>query len=279
MKEARNDAKKTFRKKGACSHTFFFLLNREFGHLRPDEERAANPLAGGINRAGYQCGMLWGASLAAGAEAYRTQADTDQAIRSAIGTTQRLMESFADRTGSVDCEDITDTNFSSKMSFAKYMLSGRFLYCFRLAEEWMPEAIQTAREGLAAETESSSEPVLSCATEVARRMGATDEQAVMVAGFAGGLGLSGNACGALSAAIWMNALAWGRAHPGNAMYPLAEGEKTIEAMYETTDYEILCEKICARKFSSVEEHAEYVRNGGCSALIEKLAQGESLVQN
>ena len=34
-------------------------------------------------------------------------------------------------------------------------------------------------------------------------MGATDEQMVTVAGFAGGMGLSGKACGALAAAVWM----------------------------------------------------------------------------
>ncbi len=29
------------------------------------------PLAGGIVGNGYQCGMIWGAALAAGAQAYR----------------------------------------------------------------------------------------------------------------------------------------------------------------------------------------------------------------
>jgi hypothetical protein len=41
-------------------------------------------------------------------------------------------------------------------------------------------------------------------------MGASDEEMVLVAGFAGGMGLSDNACGALGAAIWMNTLAWNR---------------------------------------------------------------------
>ena len=37
----------------------------------PLEEHAAAPLAGGIMQHGYQCGMIWGAALAAGAQAYR----------------------------------------------------------------------------------------------------------------------------------------------------------------------------------------------------------------
>ena len=139
---ARNDTKKIFRKKGTCSHTFFHLLNREFGHPRPAEERASNPLAGGINRLGYQCGMLWGSALAVGAEAFRRNGNRDQATGPAILATQHVMKSFLSRTGSADCEDITETDFSSRLSMAKYLFSGRFLSCFTLAEQWTPEVIQ-----------------------------------------------------------------------------------------------------------------------------------------
>ena len=45
-------AKRAFIKNGTCSRTFFFLLNREFGHLKEDEERAIDPLAGGILQQG-----------------------------------------------------------------------------------------------------------------------------------------------------------------------------------------------------------------------------------
>ena len=48
-------AKRTFIKKGTCSRTFFYLLDREFGHPRDDEEKAIDPLAGGILQQGYQC--------------------------------------------------------------------------------------------------------------------------------------------------------------------------------------------------------------------------------
>lgn len=57
MKEP-NDIRKVFWKCGACSHTFFFLLNREFGHPKRDEEYASDPLAGGLMQTGNQCGKL-----------------------------------------------------------------------------------------------------------------------------------------------------------------------------------------------------------------------------
>ena len=140
--------KRVFLTKGTCSHTFFYILNRQFGHPREHEERAIDPLAGGILQQGYQCGMLWGASMAVGAEAYRRFKDRGQAIVVAIRATKQLMESFKRRTNCIECEDFTKTDFKNKWSFAKYMLSGKFLSCFKLASKWAPEAIKAAYEGL-----------------------------------------------------------------------------------------------------------------------------------
>ena len=91
-------ATRTFMKKGTCSRTFFYLLDREFGHPREEEEKAIDPMAGGILQQGYQCGMLWGASMAVGAEALRRSKNPDQATGLTILATQHVMESFVDRT-------------------------------------------------------------------------------------------------------------------------------------------------------------------------------------
>jgi len=50
--------KRVFLKQGTCSRTFFYILNREFGYSLENEERAIDPMAGGILQQGYQCGML-----------------------------------------------------------------------------------------------------------------------------------------------------------------------------------------------------------------------------
>ena len=47
--------KRTYLKKGTCSRTFFYILDREFKHPRDEEEKAIDPLAGGILQQGYQC--------------------------------------------------------------------------------------------------------------------------------------------------------------------------------------------------------------------------------
>lgn len=271
MKTLQEDTKKVFRKLGTCSRTFFYLLNREFGHNMEIEERAADPLAGGIMKEGRQCGMLWGAALAVGAEAYRRRQGGSQATALAIRAVQSLIESFSNnRTNTVNCRDITETDFNNKLEMWRYLLF-RTRRCFNLAEEWAPEAVQAAEEGLKRGRNDLPEQAMSCASETAKKMSATEEETAMVAGFAGGLGLSGNACGALSAAMWINTLGWSREHPGKFAFTNPSAKKTLEAFRKATDGEFLCPKICGRRFETLEEHTEFVKNGGCKKLMEALA--------
>ena len=55
---------------------------------------AAAPFAGGIMQNGYQCGMIWGAALAAGAQACRVFGPGPQAETMAVVAAERLVERF-----------------------------------------------------------------------------------------------------------------------------------------------------------------------------------------
>lgn len=146
--------------------------------------------------------------------------------------------------------------------------------CFNLAEDWAPEAIQAGTEGLAEKPIQLNHKPVSCASEVVRRMGGTDEELVMVAGFAGGLGLSGEACGALSAAIWMKTLKWCRANPGKTppMFNNPIAKVTLKAFRAVTDSEMLCHKITGKHFETIDDHSEYINCGGCDKLMNVLVQ-------
>ena len=102
-------------------------------------------------------------------------------------------------------------------------------------------------------------------------MGGSEEEILMVAGFAGGLGLSGSGCGALAAAVWKNALIHNRKETGKSANYDPNTDSTLKAFYEETDYEIQCDKICGQRFNSLEEHTEFVKKGGCKKLIDVLA--------
>ena len=209
------DAKSVFRKCGTCSQTFAHILNCEFGHPKELEEIAL----GGVLNLGHQCGMLWGTTLAIGAESYRMHKDSEKAIAICILATQHIIDSFLKQTKTINCKEITGYDLSNVIGLVKFTLTTLLKGinnspCFNLAEQWAPEAIQSAAEGLLQEPTHLTKRPVSCASKVLKRMGASDEEMIMVSGFAGGLGLSGKACGALSAAIWMRTLDWCRKNPG-----------------------------------------------------------------
>jgi hypothetical protein len=102
------------------------------------------------------------------------------------------------------------------------------------------------------------------------------EEVVMVAGFAGGLGLSGNGCGALSAAMWMNTLTRIRANKYKSSLSDPESEKILKAFHEVTGYEMECSKICGQRFKTIDEHTEFIKSGGCDKLIQILADSNSV---
>jgi len=270
--------RKTFWKCGACSHAMFHLLNHEFENVKLPEEKASDILAGGIAQKGHQCGMLWGGSLAIGTEAFRKYDDKNMAIAATINASKLLVDSFQKRTNTVNCRDISKVDWENKFDFAIYMLKTIaqglvFSPCFNLIVKWTPEATQAANKGLS-ESISYNQPCFSCATEVVKKMGATEEESIMVAGFAGGIGLSGNACGALSAAIWYKMLDLGKKNPGKSQPFMnnPDAKKILRNFYMQTDSEILCNKICNRSFCSIDEHSDYIKTGGCSNLIEALAK-------
>jgi len=269
--------RKVFWKCGACSHAMFHLLNHEFDNVKPLEEKASDMLAGGIAQKGHQCGMLWGGALAIGTEAFRMYDDKDMAIAAAINASKLLVNSFQKRTHSANCRDIAKVDWENKFDFTINMLKiiaqgFVFSHCFNLIVKWTPEAVQAANKGLT-ESINYNHPCFSCSTEVVKKMGATDEDSIMVAGFAGGIGLSGHACGALGAAIWYKMLDLDKKSPGKSQSFLnnPDAKKVLEAFYIQTNSETLCKKICNRSFNTIDEHSDYIKSGGCKNLIEALA--------
>ncbi|WP_372650164.1 C-GCAxxG-C-C family (seleno)protein [Draconibacterium sp.] len=134
-----------------------------------------------------------------------------------------------------------------------------------------PVAVSTAEGSLALMPESSDMPIVSCASIVAEKMGAGKEKAMMLAGFAGGIGLSGNACGALGAAVYQGAEKWFEENPGEVRFIVPGMEEMMRDFLFENRGEVLCSKICGKTFATAEEHSEYIRNGGCGKLLNVLS--------
>jgi hypothetical protein len=238
-----------------------------------NEERASMPLAGGIMQCGYQCGMVWGAALAAGAQAYRRFGPGPQAEAQAIIAAQGLVAAFRAGNHHVDCVELTGINASSSiMQMVTYfLLKGGVVRCFRMAADYAPVAFQAVDAALSAGPIDVPEGPVSCAAELARRMGASDVHAATAAGLAGGIGLSGGGCGALGAAIWLLAMNFSKEGGGQIGYKHPQALAVVDRLMECTDANVACAQIVGRRFESVQDHADYVRDGGCAEVIEALA--------
>jgi hypothetical protein len=231
------------------------------------------PLAGGIMQHGYQCGMIWGAALAAGAQAYRLFGPGPQAETGAIMATQRLVESFRAQNTHIDCFEITDIDKSSStMQMINYFLiKGGTIGCVRMAASYAPVAFDEISAALSEEHVEALSPPVSCAAMLAQKMGASEMHTVMAAGLAGGIGLCGGACGALGAAIWIGGMNSLNEEGGKIEFHSPRAMAAVERFLKCTDYEFECSEIVGRKFENVGDHAGFMRNGGCTEIIEVLA--------
>ena len=249
------------------------VLDHALDHPAEIEEHATVPLAGGIANYGYQCGMLWGAILAAGAQAYRLYGPGPQAEAEAIMAAQRIVESFrAHAKNEINCLEITDMNFKGKiqpLKLLKFFIKGGPVGCVNMSVKYSREAFGEINSALSeTHTQALSAPV-SCAAMLAQKMGASEKHTVMVAGLAGGIGFSGGGCGALGAAIWINAMK--DIEEGDSIkVHILKASDIIDKFIRSANFELECYKIVGRNFEDITDHANYLRKGGCAEIIEAL---------
>jgi len=237
------------------------------------EEQAVMPLAGGIMQHGYQCGMMWGAALAAGAQAYRLRGPGRHAETGALIAAQGLVETFRAHNKQVNCIDLTgiDESSSALRMTTYFLLQGGTVSCMRMAIRYAPAAFDTIHSALSGhDVEAPSAPV-SCSALLAQKMGVTDMHTTMATGFAGGIGLSGGACGALGAAIWIIGMNSIRDGVGKLDFMNPKATDAVKRFVKCTRAEFECSKVVGRRFEDVADHAAYIRDGGCANIIETLA--------
>lgn len=152
----------------------------------------------------------------------------------------------------------------------KFFLKGGPIGCFRLAGGYAQDAYSEIYAHFSEEQNATPASPVSCASMLANRLSASEMHAVMAAGFAGGIGLCGGACGVLGAAIWITAMSR-PAEPDGISYEGTWINDMIETFLESSDYKFECSEIVGRRFENVDDHADYLRSGGCSEIIDALA--------
>ena len=249
------------------------VVDGSFDHPLALEEHATLPLAGGVEQMGFQCGQVWGAALAAGARAYQLFGPGPEAESAAIIAAQRLAESFRTRYKSINCLDVIDLDWKNAQAkqVLKFLLRGGPVRCFSSTAGYARAAFSEINATFAGNQLAAPAAPVSCAALLAQKMGASDLHAVMAAGLAGGIGLSGGACGALGAAIWLVELKRVEDGTGKVEFNSPEATEAIDRFLQSSDGEFECAIIAGRKFENVTDHAAYLRAGGCARIIETLA--------
>jgi hypothetical protein len=246
------------------------------------EERAAAPLAGGIANNGYQCGMLWGSALAAGAHAFRLLGPGPIAETAVVVTSQKLVESFrtCNRHKHTNCMEIIEINLQAKVplrQLLKVFFKGNIVGCFTMVGRSARAAFKDINATIPGTRTEALSPPVSCAALLAKKLGASDMHTVMVAGLAGGIGLSGGGCGALGTAIWLNELQnlkEGAEEKVSSKVVTARAGDTVKKFLKSADYKFECSEIVGHKFENVADHATFLRDGGCAKIIGSLASGK-----
>ena len=253
------------------------VLNKAFDQPLRTEEKAVAPLAGGIMQYGYQCGMIWGASLAAGAYAYQHHDRKNEAQIMALLTASKLVDTYRTMKEEIDCYNITNINKSSsklKMLYI-FLIKGKTFSCMNMSARYAKAAFSVINSMDSKPQIEAPLPPFSCTVELAQKVGLSDMHTTMVSGLAGGIGLCGGACGAIAAAIWMYALKneckW------IIDYNDSKALNLLDSFLKFTGYQFECSEIVGKKFSSINDHADYLKHEGCKKNIEMLASKLALI--
>jgi hypothetical protein len=249
------------------------VLNQAFDQPLKAEEGASAPLAGGLLQNGYQCGMIWGAALAAGAQAHRLYGSGVEAEAAAIHASKRLVETFRARNKHINCLEITELDKSSSATqmLKFFLIKGGVIGCMKMAARYAKIAFSVIDDSLSEEQIDPPASPVSCSALLVRKMGRSDMHTVMAAGLAGGIGLCGGACGALGTAIWIHGLSRPTEESSKAGFKEPALGNMIDRFLKCTDFKFECSEIVGRKFESIHDHADHLRNGGCSKIFETLA--------
>ena len=140
-----------------------------------------------------------------------------------------------------------------------------------MAANYAPIAYEDINTSFSENRIETPTPPVSCAAVLAKKMGASDMHQAMAAGLAGGIGLSGGACGAFGAAIWIIGMNSGMEEAQGMDFSPPGAKEAMERFLEAADYTFECSKIVGRKFESINDHAEFLHTGGCSEINAALA--------
>jgi len=234
---------------------------------------------------GHACGLLTGAALAAGFLANERFNDNETRSTAALHITIQLAKAYPELTGSVNCRDISEANFTNLRGRLRYLQEGKGRMCGRIHLKWSSQAhalIDTALTEF--EQNRPDRECANCAAQtmnkIAAWVGMEAENSALVAGLAGGVGLLGNVCGALATGVYALSVSQylekeSKKRDSRIRGSLQEltgagfkgpATQLRHAFIDRFDSE-LCLQIAQRPFQDIEDHSAFIEQGGCREVI------------
>ncbi len=269
----------------ACSEASFTTQMRGFGFEEPAYEQAIHAFSGGFMHQGHVSGLLTGAVFAAGFVAQERFQDHEKRAEATLHVAEQLAKAYPEDSGSINCREITESNLTSWPGRLIYVKEGKGRMCGRLHLKWAPKAHQIIDKSLIEYGENEPiEPRVNCSVkamhELELKFGMKEGISTLVAGFAGGVGLCGNLCGALAVGAYTISLIQQFDRKKKKRDSRIRG--SIEEVFGTnykgnlTQFRLdfvrkfgseLCSDIVGRHFKDSRDHSEFLKKGGCNNLI------------
>lgn len=273
-----NETKKVLTKTQNCCLCHIVPIQSLYDVTETDLRKAVTGLAGGLNNNGSTCGAIFGGSinLALIQEATDNPEIGDPELLSAVGD---YVSSFDETFGSTYCKDITALNLRSRLGQLQLLLPWKKNKCMKQAEFGIKHIMTTEIP----RSETIDISVDHCTSniweEIKRKNGYEDKYLERISRvFTGGIGLSGNVCGALSALIMYFGvkyrkleIAINESESSKSSYAKVKNasNEVIEAFINEFE-SLACRTITNEQFTNIDEFHEFRSNVGCERVYNFL---------
>ncbi|MHA2250948.1 MAG: C-GCAxxG-C-C family (seleno)protein [Candidatus Kariarchaeaceae archaeon] len=272
------ETKKVLAKTQNCCLCHIVPVQSHYNRTETDLRKAVTGLAGGLNNNGSTCGAIFGGSInfALIQEATNNQEISDVDLLRGVNDYVTL---FKETFGSTLCKDITALNLRSRIGQLQLLLPWKKNKCLKQAEF----GIKHIMGNTILNSETIDISVDHCSTkvweEIKKKNGYEDHYLERMSRvFTGGIGLSGDVCGAISTLIMYLGIKYrkldiGSNPSGSSKSSYARlrnaSNVVIESFIDEFDG-VECRTITNEQFIDIDEFHKFRSNVGCERVYDFL---------
>jgi hypothetical protein len=279
---------RTMFKHFSCAESTLILFDKASGIEQEDAEQAIDPLNGGVVlELDGGCGIFWGSVMAAGIRAAKRFEKEDDACSAALHASIELMREYISSGASTDCNRILDMDRWNSFS---YLSKGKMNVCIDIAEKWAPQFDDIIDKSFDGYKLKQGGKCVNCSVDVFKSVASeiglnSSSETPWVAGFAGGIGLQGSTCAAISSAVFALNLLYFRSRnksPHSALRSMMQGmgigvgwmkpSKRLVSVFKDKFHSKYCRELTGKTFKDLYDFIDHIESGKCRNIISGVSQ-------